>query len=140
MVGTLPKDKMVGKFVQEWTAAVASSDIDIKEVDAAPGVSALLAVKDEDEIVSPVFRSCRSPTHFLLSQRNELHAAKMTNQLMSHFSDVMSSDIDSGKKVTHEQLGEQIEAKLEDSKFWRKLELGNGVRRSSLSLGIGTDE
>lgn len=53
----------------------------------------------------------------------------MTNRLMSHFSDVMSSDIDQGKKVTHEQLGEQIEQKLEDNKFWRKLELGDGVRR-----------
>jgi hypothetical protein len=52
----------------------------------------------------------------------------MTNQLMSHFSDVMSRDIDEGKKVTHEQLGEQIEQKLEDSKFWRKLEIGDGVR------------
>lgn len=52
----------------------------------------------------------------------------MTNQLMSHFSDVMSADIDEGKKVTHEQLGERIEQKLEDSKFWRKLEIGDGVR------------
>lgn len=43
----------------------------------------------------------------------------------------MSSDIDSGKKVTHEQLGEQIEQKLEDTKFWRKLQLGDGVRIES---------
>lgn len=55
----------------------------------------------------------------------------MTNKLMSHFSDAMSSDIDSGKKVTHEQLGEQIEQKLEDTKFWRKLQLGDGVRIES---------
>lgn len=65
MVGTLPKDKMVGKFVQEWTAAVAASDIDIKEVDAAPGVSALLAVKDEEEIVSFLSRSLGT-SHSLL--------------------------------------------------------------------------
>lgn len=54
----------------------------------------------------------------------------MTNKLMSHFSDVMSGYIDEGKKVTHEQLGEQIEAKLEDSKFWKGLKLGDGVRRT----------
>lgn len=64
----------------------------------------------------------------------------MTNELMSHFSDVMSGDIDSGKKVTHEQLGEQIEAKLEDSKFWRKLELGDGVRFLLAAKGSGADE
>ena len=49
---------------------------------------------------------------------------------MSHFSDEMSSAIDAGKKVTNEQLGEQIEAKLEDLKFWRKLEMGEGVSTS----------
>jgi len=51
----------------------------------------------------------------------------MTNKLMSHFSDAMSKYIDEGKKVTHEQLGEEIEQKLEDTKFWRKLNLGDGV-------------
>lgn len=50
----------------------------------------------------------------------------MTNELMNHFSDVMSDHIDSGKKITHEQLGEMIEGKLEDTKFWKKLD-GNGV-------------
>lgn len=49
----------------------------------------------------------------------------MTQKLMSHFSDAMSTDIDEGKKVTHEQLGERIEQKLEDTKFWRKME-GDG--------------
>ncbi|GAA6038518.1 hypothetical protein NBRC10512_002505 [Rhodotorula toruloides] len=58
--------------------------------------------------------------------QNERNAAKMRNKLMSHFSDVMSGYIDEGKKVTHEQLGEQIEAKLEDSKFWKNFETGFG--------------
>lgn len=107
-VGTLPKDKMEGKFVNEWSAVVAASSIDVKEVDAAAGISFLLAVKDEEEL------------------RNEQHAAKMTNELMHHFSDVMSNDIDAGKKVTHEELGERIERRLEDTKFWRKLEIGGG--------------
>ncbi|GAA5853260.1 hypothetical protein JCM9279_006278 [Rhodotorula babjevae] len=107
-VGTLPKDKMVGKFVNEWNAVLAGSGKDIKEVDVALGVSTLLAVKDTDEL------------------QNERNAAVMTNKLMSHFSDAMSGYIDEGKKVTHEQLGEQIEAKLEDSKFWKGLKLGDG--------------
>ncbi|SCZ96389.1 BZ3500_MvSof-1268-A1-R1_Chr8-2g10162 [Microbotryum saponariae] len=107
-VGTLPKDKMAGKFVNEWQGVFTSSGKDIKEIDVGPGVSTLLAVKDEEEL------------------RNEMHAAKMTNHLMSHFSDAMSSAIDQGKRITHEQLGEQIEQKLEDTKFWRSLKLGDG--------------
>lgn len=51
----------------------------------------------------------------------------MTNHLMFHFSNVMAGHIEENKKITHEQLGEQIEAKLEDTKFWRKIELGDGV-------------
>ncbi|BGP43975.1 FACT complex subunit spt16 [Rhodotorula kratochvilovae] len=107
-VGTLPKDKMAGKFVNEWAGVLAGSGKDLKEVDVAMGVSTLLAVKDADEL------------------QNERNAAVMTNKLMSHFSDVMSGYIDAGKKVTHEQLGEQIEQKLEDSKFWKGLKLGDG--------------
>lgn len=58
----------------------------------------------------------------------------MTKKLMKHFSDVMSSYIDSDKKITHEKLGEEIENRLEDSKFWKKLNLGDGVRFYSLFL------
>lgn len=54
-VGTLPKDKMEGKFVNEWSAVVAASSIDVKEVDAAAGISFLLAVKDEEELVRHLF-------------------------------------------------------------------------------------
>lgn len=55
---------------------------------------------------------------------------------MSHFSDVMASNIDDNKKITHEQLGEQIESKLEDTKFWRKIELGDGVSFHLVTLVI----
>lgn len=40
---------MVGKFVGEWNAIAAKK---LVEIDVAVGISALLAVKDEDEIVS----------------------------------------------------------------------------------------
>lgn len=46
---------------------------------------------------------------------------------MSHFSDVMSTYIADNKKVSHEDLGELIESQLEDTKYWRKIELGDGV-------------
>ncbi len=46
---------------------------------------------------------------------------------MSHFSDVMSTYIADNMRVSHEELGELIEAKLEDTKYWKKIELGDGV-------------
>ncbi|KAM0747180.1 FACT complex component Spt16, partial [Meredithblackwellia eburnea MCA 4105] len=107
-IGTLPKDKMSGKFVTEWNEFVKESGKDFKELDAAMGVSVLLAVKDDEEI------------------KNAGFACKMTTKLMDHFSEVMSNDIDDGKKVTHEQLGERIEQTLENNKFWKKLQLGDG--------------
>ncbi|GAA6022046.1 hypothetical protein JCM10207_001030 [Rhodosporidiobolus poonsookiae] len=107
-IGTLPKDKMSGKFVTEWQGVLQGSGADLKEVDVALGVSTLLAVKDAEEL------------------QNERNAATMTNKLMRHFSDAMSAYIDANKKVTHEKLGEEIEGKLEDNKFWRKLNLGDG--------------
>lgn len=50
-VGTLPKDKMVGKFVTEWNAITSASGTKLEEVDVAAGVASLLAVKDEQELV-----------------------------------------------------------------------------------------
>jgi nucleosome binding factor SPN SPT16 subunit len=46
---------MSGKFVQEWTAVLAGSGKDIKEVDVGAGVSTLLAVKDAEELVRSPF-------------------------------------------------------------------------------------
>jgi nucleosome binding factor SPN SPT16 subunit len=57
----------------------------------------------------------------------------MTKKLMDHFSDAMSGYIDSNAKITHEKLGEEIESKLEDPKFWKKLNLKDGVRLLPLS-------
>ena len=122
---------MSGKFVSEWSAVAGGK---LEEVDVAVGISALLAVKDEDELVRLVFpRSFQQLLTSCCAQRNETHAAKMTNHLMNHFSDVMATHIEENKKITHEQLGEQIETKLEDNKFWRRLVLGDGVSRQSYS-------
>lgn len=121
---------MQGKFVNEWAAMTGAAAIKLDEVDAAPGVACLLAVKDEQELVSLLHFS-RARLGELISvyamQKNEDHAAKMTGHLMSHFSDVMSTYIADNKRVSHEQLGEQIESKLEDVKYWKKIELGDEV-------------
>lgn len=43
---------MAGKFVTEWQNVLKAANADFKEVDVAMGVSALLAVKDDEELVS----------------------------------------------------------------------------------------
>lgn len=51
---------MTGKFVQEWQKVLAGAEADLKEVDVAVGVSTLLAVKDNEELVrrfSTLFRN-----------------------------------------------------------------------------------
>ena len=99
-VGTLPKDKMAGKFVTEWKGVIADG-ADLKELDVGPGVSSLLGVKDQEEL------------------DNTAAATDMTTILVDFFSNEMAAVIDSGKSITHEALGEKIENKLEDAKWWK---------------------
>lgn len=127
---------MSGKFVKEWQNVLKGSGADLKEVDIANGVSTLLAVKDSEELVRPPVFLLPFPslTSLVSSQQNERNAANMTAKHTSHFSDVKSGYIGEGKKVTHKQRGEQIEAKLEDSKFWKNLKLGDDVSRLLFAL------
>lgn len=51
-VGTLPKDKFTGKIIDEWKKALENSNKKIEEVDVSAGIASVLAVKDEEEVVS----------------------------------------------------------------------------------------
>ena len=50
-LGVLPKDKNEGPMVQEWMNYMKEHASEVENVDAAPGLSSILAVKDETEIV-----------------------------------------------------------------------------------------
>ncbi len=91
---------MAGKFVNEWKGIIADG-ADLKEVDVGPGVSSVLAIKDDEEL------------------DNTAAAVEMTTILVDYFSNEMATVIDSGKSITHEALGEKIENKLEDAKYWK---------------------
>lgn len=69
---------MTGKFVTEWQNVLKDSGADVKEVDVALGVSALLAVKDSEELVRMPFPASRA------SRREKAHksdsAAKRTQR------------------------------------------------------------
>ena len=51
-VGTLTKESYTGKLVSEWSKLVSESSQKPELVDMAPSVSAFMAVKDEEELVS----------------------------------------------------------------------------------------
>ena len=51
-VGTLPKDTTSGPFADDWKRAFADISKDVEEVDITPDLSAALAVKDPEELVS----------------------------------------------------------------------------------------
>jgi nucleosome binding factor SPN SPT16 subunit len=51
----------------------------------------------------------------------------MSQKLMNYFIEQMSDVIENDKKITHEKLAEQIEAKLDDGAYWLKFRPTDGV-------------
>ena len=51
-VGCLVKETHTGKLLDEWNNVLASAEKKPELVDMAPAVASLMAVKDEDELVS----------------------------------------------------------------------------------------
>lgn len=61
-------------------------------------------------------------------QAKQRSAAEMSTKLMNYFSEQMSDVIEHDKKLTHEKIAEQLEAKLEDGAYWLKFKPSDGVR------------
>ena len=57
-VGTLSKEKHTGKMIDEWNTAVEGAATKPKIVDITSAISGFVAVKDEEEIASPLYSSC----------------------------------------------------------------------------------
>lgn len=114
-VGVLAKDTTTGPFVEEWKASFAKHSKDIEEVDISVAVSsAALTVKDENE---------------LRAMRN---ASKACIALMNpYFVEEMSNVLDEEKKVKHSALAQKVDSKLDDLKFWTKVELPNKQKMPS---------
>lgn len=54
-VGTVVKEKHTGKMIDEWNAAVEVATTKPTVVDVASAISGFVAVKDEEEIASPLY-------------------------------------------------------------------------------------
>lgn len=105
-VGVLPKDSSTGPFADDWKRAFAEVSGELEEVDIAPALSsAAFSVKDTDELVSI---------------RN---ASRACSGLMSdYFVDEMSRLLDEERQMTHKALASRVDAKIDDAKFFNKLE------------------
>lgn len=66
-LGNFAKDKFAGKFLDEWEAFLSGQqDGKVRRdsfttTDVAPAVAAIVAAKEDDEIVSPIAHG--QPTH-----------------------------------------------------------------------------
>ncbi|KIJ60617.1 hypothetical protein HYDPIDRAFT_32041 [Hydnomerulius pinastri MD-312] len=112
-VATLVKESYTGKLIGEWDQGIASASNKPEQVDMAPAISTLMAVKDEDEL--KIMRT----------------AANLTSTLLIHHIVVkLETILDKEAKITHEQFASQIElrigtgdgegAKGPDMKVWSK--------------------
>ncbi|KAL8900143.1 MAG: hypothetical protein Q9192_001228 [Flavoplaca navasiana] len=104
-VGVLAKDTSSGPFIEEWKKAYGDISKDVEEVDVAPALSiAALSVKDETEL------------------RNMRDSARASTGIMSEFFvEEMSEILDEEKKVTHKQLADKMDRKLDEPKFFQNL-------------------
>ncbi|KAL9004589.1 MAG: hypothetical protein Q9188_002598 [Gyalolechia gomerana] len=104
-VGVLAKDTASGPFAEEWKKAFGDISKDVEELDITPALSiAALAVKDEVEL------------------RNMRDSARASTGIMTEFFvEEMSEVLDEEKKVTHKELTDKIDRKLDDPKFFQNL-------------------
>ncbi|KAK5113147.1 FACT complex subunit spt16 [Meristemomyces frigidus] len=104
-VGVITKELSTGPFVNEWKTAFADISKEMEEVDISPALSAVMAVKDANE---------------LRAIRNASVASSHT--MADFFLDYMSDALDKDKKITHKALCDKIASKIDDDKFfkWKK--------------------
>lgn len=97
-----PAGQAPAPFVQEWKTAFADISKEVEEVDISQTLSAVMAVKDENEL------------------RAINNASKASAVVMQdYFIDYMSEILDKEKKITHKAISDKIADKLDDDKFWR---------------------
>ncbi|EMR08097.1 hypothetical protein PNEG_03537 [Pneumocystis murina B123] len=99
-VGVFSRDTLKGKFADEWKSVYGKTSFE--EVDVSLGVSLAMAVKEEDELKC-IRLACKASV-LLIS---------------TYFVDKMSTIIDEEDKVSHLQLSEMVERKLEEESFFR---------------------
>ena len=94
-VATLTKDNSTRKFIQEWNTTLDTANQKPTLVDAAPALSAFMAVKDADELAAVDI------------------TAQLSSTLLSYqVAPKLELILDKESKISHESLSTQIEACL----------------------------
>lgn len=112
-VGTLTKENHTGKLIAEWDKLVAAADAKPEMADMGPAVSAFMAVKDADELVSSHLLEFDGSHFNPLFQKTTQMAAALTSTLLKyHVALKLESILDKESKITHDMFAAQIEARL----------------------------
>lgn len=110
-IGTLTKEKHTGKLITEWERLLSETGNKPEQVDISTAVSAFLAVKDEEELVSHRY-DCRVSRQ-LASQKAVQIAATLTSTLLvHHVAPRLETILDKESKISHELVSAQIESRL----------------------------
>ncbi|KAL2138417.1 hypothetical protein VTI28DRAFT_6841 [Corynascus sepedonium] len=114
-VGVLTKDNSKGPFIDEWKKTFSENCKDVEQVDIAQALSAgAFSVKDEAEL-----RAMRTSSKACVAL------------LTPYFLDEMSDILDQDKKIKHSALADKVFGKIEDTKFWKTVELPNRQKMPS---------
>lgn len=110
ITGILSKESPTGKMVTEWKNAIEENNLNLETVDISQQMAVLMAAKDEEELKAAKM------------------AAKLTSlTLNNYFIDHITKLIDSGKRITHEQLTDQLEQTHLDERKRAKLQAPDDV-------------
>lgn len=114
-LGVIAKDSSKGPFVDEWKKVYTEQCKDVEEVDISAALSTVaFSVKDETEL-----RAMRT-------------ASKACVALMTpYFLEEITEIVDSEKKVKHSALSDKVDKKLDDTKWWKSVELPNKTKLPS---------
>ena len=103
--GTIAKAEATGPFADDWKRAFGDLSKDVEEIDIAPALSlAAFSVKDEAEL-----RSMRTASR------------ACSGVISDYWIDEMAEVLDSEKKMSHAALAQKVEAKIDDTKFFKKI-------------------
>lgn len=130
-VATLVKETYNGKLINEWNQGIDKLATKPEQVDMAPALSTVMAVKDEDELVRLSTDTRRCLDSHLFWQKIIRTAANLTSTLLIHHIVLkLETILDKEAKISHEQFAGQIESRIgtgdgegakgPDMKVWSK--------------------
>jgi nucleosome binding factor SPN SPT16 subunit len=110
----LTKEQHVGRLAQEWTKE--SKEAKFESIDISTAMSAAMAVKDDDELVSahpiPIIRLVYNLPTFVPKKSIRTAAHLSSTLLTHHLAPRLEILLDRQTKITHSQLGQQVESRL----------------------------